>query len=175
MVSTYKYDAAGNRTFEGYKNGAASLEAATVVWDAMDRMTSLSDTGDQGNAPISTSYAYDLNGNIRHMLAQYDGLDSQGNVIHTAITEDYWYKYDSMNRFTTSKGSLSGTAGNPNTTIVRGTGDGMDIAYNDAGQRAAVTTSTLGQWDDHEDNGTVITYYYTDNATESYSCCAVAG
>ncbi len=43
-MSTYQYDVAGNRTLETYATSAGTYEHATVVWDALNRMVSDTDT-----------------------------------------------------------------------------------------------------------------------------------
>ena len=74
-------------------------------------------------------FAYDANGNIRRSLGSYRALDAQGGVAAASTTQDYWYRYNAMNRMTTAKGQLvSGV-------ISRGTA-GVDIVYRADGNRA---------------------------------------
>lgn len=132
-LSTYEYDAAGNRTFEGYallkQDNQTVLDfaqQARIEYDA-DRVKRITDPR------YIIEYEYDAAGNRRHMLAKYhDGVN--GSV----QTQDYWYAYDAVNRFTTTMGSLSGaratSANDSSVSILRGK-DGVQIAYDLAGQR----------------------------------------
>ncbi len=110
------------------------LTSQTATYDALGRLATWSDAGSGTGmhflkiAPASHSFQYDANGNIRRSLANYRALDSNGVAAGTATTQDYWYKYDSLNRMTTADGSLSGGV------ISRGT-TGVDIVYDAAGQR----------------------------------------
>ena len=56
--------------------------------------------------PAHIDWEYDLNGNIRHMAASYRTMNDQGDVSTAASTQDYWYLYDNMNRFTATKAML---------------------------------------------------------------------
>ncbi|WP_231625058.1 LysM peptidoglycan-binding domain-containing protein, partial [Novosphingobium sp. AAP93] len=173
ITATYQYDADNHRTFEGYDattntinwytgatyNNVVHHQHANVTWDAAGRMTQFKDTGDQGSAPVQVDWEYDLNGNIRHMAASYRAIDDQGNIGTTATTQDYWYLYDKMNRFITTKGILVGTKSDG--TVVTGSAarglqdaaikrsygqiygssylQGADILYDSAGNRKSVT------------------------------------
>ncbi|WP_082697758.1 DUF6531 domain-containing protein [Novosphingobium fuchskuhlense] len=126
ITATYQYDADNHRTFEGYEgtttstnfwtgvtttNAAIRHQHAYVTWDAAGRMTSLadnghSDTGVNGYGPTQIDWEYDLGGDIRHMVASYRTINDQGAVSATATTQDYWYRYDAMNRFVTTRGIL---------------------------------------------------------------------
>jgi len=128
-VSSYSYDVAGNRVYESYTAGSGWLQYAIVTWDAANRMTSFGDLSQVSGTP-SITWEYDLGGNIRHMNSVYQQLDAQGNLTGTDVTQDYWYKYDSMNRFTTTKGSLVSGA-------ITG---GISLTYDAAGRRATKTT-----------------------------------
>ncbi|WP_225995891.1 hypothetical protein, partial [Acinetobacter oleivorans] len=67
-------------------------------------------------------YEYDGNGNIVHMLANYrDAVNAAPKI------QDFWYSYDSMNRFTISMGVLNSTK------IERGN-TGIAISYDKLGQ-----------------------------------------
>jgi len=48
--------------------------------------------------------------------------------------QEYWYKYDSMNRFLITMGKLSGDRGAANTSIGLGT-TGVGISYNSMDHR----------------------------------------
>ncbi len=151
--SIYQYDVAGNRTSEvadlvgwfSIFGGPLTTyyvpqKNTTVTWDAANRMTALSDTGatftNYTVSPLSITWQYDLGGNIRRMTSVYRQLDAAGNVVATDTTQDYWYKYDTMNRFVITKGTFTGTAGSG--SISRGAA-GSDVSYDAAGQRATMT------------------------------------
>jgi hypothetical protein len=113
-------------------------------------MTLFTDSGASGNGSVSVGWDYDAASNIRHMASSYRPFDYTGVQSTATVTQDYWYKYDGLNRFTTVRGSLV------NGQIVRGSagGPGVDITYNGAGQRATATTSatltgTGYGWVDH--------------------------
>ncbi len=159
LISTYQYDVEGNRTLESYYGIApttsmivpnfGTLENATVTYDALNRMTSFTDTGGTDGSPVTINYEYDLNGNVRHVAATYRVIDAQGAFSASNSTQDYWYKYDTMNRFVTTKGIFTGTRGSG--TISRGT-TGSDITYDAAGKRASSTSNTSAE-----------TYFYTED------------
>jgi YD repeat-containing protein len=137
-LSTYEYDAAGNRTFEGYALLAQDnlsvqeyAQQASIEYDAVNRVKRITDPR------YSIEYEYDAAGNRRHMLARYhDGVNGSVQM------QDYWYAYDAVNRFTTTMGSLSGaratSAGDTSVSVVRGK-DGVQLAYDLAGQRRQAT------------------------------------
>jgi YD repeat-containing protein len=117
------------------------LERETVAYDAMNRVTSIHDDGYNLAAPTTITMEYDANGNVRRRDALYRAIDLTGNVASTDSEQDNWYKYDSMNRFVTTKGTFSGTRGSG--TISRAI-DGIDLAYDAAGNRATATTTIAG-------------------------------
>jgi YD repeat-containing protein len=175
-TSLYSYDVDGNRTRENhavtgywydYYDGIAyayttSHQDATAVWDAMNRMVSFTDSGASGSAPASIVYEYDAVGNVRHMGASYRALDAQGNVAGTATTQDYWYRYDSMDRFVTTMGTFTGTRGTTG-AITRGA-TGIDITYDQAGRRATATGTTTLNWSGWKahNKGDTSYYWYED-------------
>jgi YD repeat-containing protein len=114
-TGAYSYDADGRRLTETW----GSLQNATVTYDALGRMTSWSDTA----VSTSTTTQYDANGNIRATLATYGGF-----------TYHYWYKYDSMNRYTVAMGELSGG-------VIKHGLYGWDVTWNAAGERTTATTT----------------------------------
>jgi len=162
-TSQFAYDLAGNRTFEShavtghyydYYDQIAvayttSLENATATWDALNRMTSYTDSGSGGGAPVTIAYEYDLVGNVRHVGATYYALTDQGANASAQSTQDYWYRYDAMNRFVTTKGILSGVNAQGQTVTgnaARGVGTishgdkGVDVTYDLAGERKTATS-----------------------------------
>ncbi len=86
----------------------------------------------------SHAFEYDANGNIRRTLASFRALDAQGAAAATGTAQDYWYRYDALNRMVTSKGQLVSGA------IVRGS-TGVDTYYNAAGERAYALDLVSGQ------------------------------
>jgi YD repeat-containing protein len=148
MYTYYQYDDDGNKTFEGYislkdaQNFAAGAkdyyQYATITYDAMNRMTSVVDP------KAAISYEYDAVGNRRMVHSEYyDGANGSRQI------QEYWYKYDSMNRFLITMGTLNGTRSGTSTSISKGS-TGVDITYNFLGQRTQAI------------NG-------SDNTTEGYS------
>ncbi|WP_443751343.1 hypothetical protein [Asticcacaulis solisilvae] len=124
MKSVYAYDNDGNRVRETYfKTGTTSTftENAGISYDALNRVTEYKD----GKSDIV--YTYDANGNRRSVKSSYT---IRGGT--TSSTD--WYKYDSMNRFVLTGGSLS--AG-----VISG---GVVIEYDVDGQRHSATYASDG-------------------------------
>ncbi|MGC3963613.1 MAG: hypothetical protein QM803_09880 [Rhodocyclaceae bacterium] len=125
-ISRYTYDNDGRRTGELYWKGNPDgndieeyFQNATIQYDALGRVTVFKDT------KAEIRYSYDAVGNRRRVWAYYtDGLGA------SMALQDYWYKYDAMNRFTVSKGVLS------NGAITLGQ-DSIGLTYDLAGQRTS--------------------------------------
>ncbi|HEX8620555.1 MAG TPA: LysM peptidoglycan-binding domain-containing protein [Allosphingosinicella sp.] len=168
--TTYGYDASGNLTserfteegqqttywwnpydyaYESYTNSwSRTYKNATASYDALNRIVTWAEAGSADMAAASTSYAYDLVGNIRRSNSLYRAIDNNGAQTAYDFGQDNWYRYDSMNRLVT-KGSLVGGQ------IVRGT-TGADYFYDKAGQRVSALRTT-------QDWATVYDpYYYYD-------------
>jgi YD repeat-containing protein len=137
MYTYYEYDKDGNRTFEGYINlkDASNLvggakdyyQYATISYDAMNRMISVVD-------PKATiTYEYDAVGNRRMSKSVYYDAGVNG----TRQTQEYWYTYDSMNRFLITMGKFNGTRGSGTIGLGATSTSNMavSISYNLAGQR----------------------------------------
>ena len=127
MKSTYAYDYDGNRVLETYNSTDASprhFENALTTYDAMNRITEITDT----NGQTDIKYEYDAVGNRRAVLSTYTDIVS-GAVVH----QNYWYKYDQMNRFTLTMGTLD-TSNN-----IQVGAYGVAITYDAAGNRASAT------------------------------------
>jgi YD repeat-containing protein len=144
MKSTFQYDNDGNRTLETYNSTAANpvfYQNAAVTYDALDRVIEFKDP------KADITYQYDAASNRREVKSVYsDGVSG------ALQTQDYWYKYDSMNRFVLTMGTLQGGVGG---TIVTGSGAGaagVAITYDAAGNRK---TATYGN------DGHMETYTYT--------------
>jgi YD repeat-containing protein len=139
-VATYGYDADGNRALEQYgtgtTQGVSDTQNATASYDVLNRLTWYLDAGGAGRPSVRIDNEYDANGNVRRTKAAHQWIQSNGSVIGAASTEDYWYKYDAMNRFVLTKGQLAGG------TIIRGT-TGVGLTYDAAGQRKTATQSFL--------------------------------
>ncbi|SAL10824.1 LysM peptidoglycan-binding domain-containing protein [Caballeronia telluris] len=140
--SLYEYDGDGNRTAEYFTNFGDSYVFAQsrVEYDALNRVVSISDNSYQ------VSYEYDAVGNRRRMVASYTDM-----VGYHQKTQDYWYEYDALNRFTVSMGTLSGErASDPNDTsvhIVAGPagGEGVQLGYDAAGERVLAVYAKDGR------------------------------
>lgn len=185
-----QYDREGNRVKENYTADTTYLhEGATVsthiqqyisvVRDALGRMKSLNSGQFSGTEPFSALWEYDLAGNIRRMKATYILPTPEGGTNGASSTQDYWYRYDSRNRFVTTQGMLTAiNAGGVEVTgdaarglalakVERGT-TGTDIFYDPAGQRKqAITTVVKTIYDGSEYPGATYeaehreTYIYT--------------
>ena len=135
VTSSFTYDVSGNRLTSSYVSLSgyayyyygtyystpiqSTLENSTATYDAMNRITGITDPGDSTNRRPSFSLArtYDANSNVRSAITAHQSIDSAQNLVTTVVTDAYWYRYDSLNRFVVNKGSLSGTAGASGTTI----------------------------------------------------------
>ncbi|MBN3816361.1 LysM peptidoglycan-binding domain-containing protein [Paraburkholderia sp. Se-20369] len=135
--SLYEYDGDGNRTAEFFRSiGARYLFAqSTVEYDAANRVTAIRDDA------YRVSYEYDAVGNRRRMTAEYTDL-----VGYHRKTQDYWYEYDALNRFTVTMGVLS------DGRIVAGPkgGDGVQLGYNAAGERVLAVYASDGRTERYE-------------------------
>ena len=163
VTSDFTYDKAGNRLISQYsatsifnnydwETGAVytstytnNLENVTATYDAMNRVTAISDPGDASLQRPSFSMAktYDAVGNVRSSITTHQNIASNQTLAAGTTTDSYWYRYDSLNRIVTTKGQLSGVAGAVGTTIVHGS-LGTDLTYDDAGQRATATNRGHG-------------------------------
>jgi YD repeat-containing protein len=102
----YEYDLYGNRTREVYarrlrhawgtwSNDWEYNQNALIQYDGLNRVTNITDVRSH------IRYEYDANGNRRRVLASYN------NALGGAVAwQDYWYLYDSMNRFKVTMGRL---------------------------------------------------------------------
>ncbi|MET0181498.1 MAG: hypothetical protein ABW199_01285, partial [Caulobacterales bacterium] len=150
QTTTYSYDAVGNLTREkihevgenywswAYDNGKFAsygvetepfdhvVRDSTATYDALSRLLTWSDSGSAA-PPASITYSYDAASNIRRSLSTFRVV-TDGVVASSSTTQDFWYRYDSLNRVVTQKGQLSGGA------VVRST-QGTDVFYDAAGQR----------------------------------------
>src|SRR5262249_36176844 len=124
-------------------------EDATATYDALNRMTSWSAASGAyfwgwTSPAASISYSYDANGNVRRTNATYHTLDAHGTISSSTTNQDYWYRYDSLNRLVVSRGVLSGGA------IAAGS-NGVSYSYTSTGQRVQMQSATATEH-----------YYYDD-------------
>lgn len=133
-LAEYEYDAAGSRNRERYQVGSTTHQDTGVTihqdsrvqHDALGRMIKLTDTSLAGTTTVD--WKYDQGGNIRHMKATYPILYSGGPA-----GQDFWYKYDTQNRFTVVQGQLI------DGDIQIGAGQGVALTYDNLGNRASAT------------------------------------
>jgi len=133
IKASYEYDENGNRTFEGFtgKDGNWAFQQSKGTYDALNRLIKIDDPR------YEITYEFDAQGNRIRMHSLYkDGLNGATRV------QEYWYQYDSMNRFTVTMGKLSGngqTRGSSATDnsvwVFEGNEDGVLLAYDQANQR----------------------------------------
>lgn len=135
-LSTYTYDAGGNRLTEYTLRNSVVVQNATTTYDALNRMVTFSEAGSTTSPAATIAWEYDLNGNIRRSNASYRTLSATGAASGTASPQDNWYRYDAMNRVVTEKGKLSGGA------ITRGNG-GTEYLYNAAGERVRAVSTEI--------------------------------
>jgi len=135
-LSRFEYDNEGNRTFEAYTTNASGnarsyYQFAEVSYDELNRVVKVLDP------KAEIRYEYDAVGNRRRVWSYYhDGINGS-----TAL-QDYWYDYDSMNRFVISMGKLTNgargsSASDTAVAVVRGP-DGVQLGYDKASQRTMV-------------------------------------
>lgn len=144
LRSQYAYDNAGNRVYEGTFGPDAtgqdsSWQSATIVYDELNRISRVHDDN-----YFDVRYEFDANGNRRRIHSVYtDGLAG------LRATQDYWYAYDNLNRFTISKGRLETAAGvhttarganatDANVVLRRGP-EGTLLGYDKLSQRRSAT------------------------------------
>jgi len=82
------------------------MDLSQVHWTCS---SAAADAAPDRSSPIN--FTYDANGNVRERSATFRALDASGNVAGTDSSQDNWYKYDAMNRFVTTKGVFTGSAG----------------------------------------------------------------
>ncbi|WP_217633576.1 LysM peptidoglycan-binding domain-containing protein [Lysobacter sp. yr284] len=129
----YEYDKNGNRTFEGFttRGGTWAFQQSEAKYDSLNRLTKIIDPR------YVIEYEYDAQGNRIHMLSTYNDP-----VSGVRSKQDYWYRYDNMNRFVVTMGTLGEKnevrGANEYDTSVQvneGVGDGVLLAYDQANQR----------------------------------------
>jgi YD repeat-containing protein len=149
ITATYAYDAAGNRTYEGYAgtvysfnyggssyggsttSSTLTLQNATIAYDALNRIVSFTDKDASNATRITVLNEYDANGNVMRKQTSYPDL---AYPTHANLSWDQWYSYDNMNRMTVAEGILDSG------TITRGA-HGYAIDYDEVGRRHSQTTN----------------------------------
>ncbi|WP_168356217.1 LysM peptidoglycan-binding domain-containing protein [Lysobacter enzymogenes] len=130
----YEYDENGNRTFEGFtgKDGNWAFQQSKGTYDALNRLIKVEDPR------YEITYEFDAQGNRIRMHSLYrDGLNG------ATREQEYWYRYDTMNRFVVTMGRLGAdnktrgsSAADTGVSVWEGSGgDGVTIAYDAANQR----------------------------------------
>ncbi len=135
LVSEFQYDRNGNRVYERYAkaDGSATYQLTRLSYDGLNRLARVDD-------PLyDVRYEYDAVGNRRRVYSKYQNL-----IDNTPNIQDYWYKYDTMNRFTVTRGVLSTgapatTEGGAGTVVEGASGAGVSISYNAASERIGAT------------------------------------
>jgi len=142
---SYEYDNNGNLTFEGFtgQSGQWAFQQSVSTYDALNRLTKVTDPR------YTIDYEYDAMGNRIHMKSVYtDGLGTPGQV------QDYWYGYDTMNRFTTTMGTINhrGTSAADSSAVVSmGTGgQGVAIGYDAFSERVSATYASDGHHENYQ-------------------------
>ncbi|KSB91877.1 hypothetical protein AS593_07585 [Caulobacter vibrioides] len=104
-------------------------------WDALGRLTRIHlDVPTIDTTDVIVDYEYDLNGNVRRVKSDY-----QNQVTLARTSQEYWYRYDSQNRFILTMGSFGGARGSG--AITAGA-TGLEITYDAAGNRASTSRTT---------------------------------
>lgn len=170
--SLFQYDKDGNRTLESYAQaslitgvqGTIPYQVAKSTYDALNRVTSV-----QENGKFDIKYEYDKVGNRRRVKSVYTDL-----LTNTPQVQDFYYKYDAMNRFTTSMGKLVGGQ----IVLVDPTdptkASGYQIAYNAANQRMTQTTidaagKSIKERYTYDNNGFLTNVYINPDSTNGSS------
>ena len=105
-VSSYTYDAVGNRAGVIYPNGAF----ATYTYDSLNRLTLLENNKD-GSGDVISSYAYTLGlaGNRTRVVE--DGgrtVDYTYDNVFRLVQEDISYNYNAVGNYLSKDGSVIG-------------------------------------------------------------------
>jgi YD repeat-containing protein len=135
--SKFQYDQNGNRTREIYSRVAivAGLQdvhphqVAYAEYDELNRLVRASEAG-----RFDIRYTYDAVGNRRSVKSDYFDLLRQ-----TEQTQEFYYKYDKLNRFTVTLGQKDA-----NGEIISGT-TGYDITYDALDRRTSATSRLLNK------------------------------
>jgi YD repeat-containing protein len=122
-----------------------TIKDSTAQYDVLSRMTQLIDNGADPTHIGATdqtiiNLTYDKNGNIRSRISSYHALSATGAVASGTSPEADWYLYDSMNRFTLTRGTLYDPDGNGIGVIQQGTG--TTLTYDLSGRRTSATTGS---------------------------------
>ncbi len=146
----YTYDTLGNRktevgskrqTVNGTTTSPEVWKNQSASYDALGRLIQWTEVGTASSPAANITYSYDAAGNVRHSVANFRKINTDGTVGAASI-QDYWFRYDSRNRLVIDRGVLSGAAGASGTTIVRNMNDGAskEIGYDAAGRRVSIVS-----------------------------------
>jgi YD repeat-containing protein len=158
MLSEYTYDNNGNMNGERYSEINAAGEPriyqnAHIQYDELNRKVHVWDEA------YSISYEYDENSNVRYVVANYsDGVNGAPR------TQNFWYDYDQMNRFTVTMGVFNYT-----TDRIEAGSTGVKITYDLVGQRKTATygTNALGTDTAHTERYTYTTTGYLEKIEQT--------
>ncbi|MGH8043134.1 MAG: hypothetical protein ACREOX_00855, partial [Stenotrophomonas sp.] len=173
-VGYYEYDKNGNRTFEGFTgmDGRWGFQQSVATYDSLNRLVKISDPR------YAIDYEYDAMGNRIHMRSEYnDGLGGNKQV------QDYWYQYDSMNRFVVTMGQLKDGVRGTSASDARAQvwvgstgGDGVRVSYDMANQRRQAVYASDGHKEDYSyDAQGYLTDTYINNVLRARRANDLAG
>lgn len=139
------------------------IQDGYAFYDEHDRIIQYQDgdyAPDETPPAASKHWLYDAVGNVRAIITDYRPMLGGGTLSGATTDQIFWYRYDSMNRVVTTKGTFVGEAGSGH--IERGT-EGTDLSYNAAGQRMTAQTGVGAQ------------EVYTYNAADLVTNVAIGG
>lgn len=156
----FQYDANGNLTFEGYSYSDAErghekvyTQRSFISYDAANRIDHIKDE------QYELRYEYDAVGNRRRVFSRY--LQPNG----LTASQDFWYAYDAMNRFTITQGQLSGERATDKAShavnVVAGD-KGYAVTYNALGQRTSAQHGQNHEAYAYDANGFLSTTHIND-------------
>ncbi|MBU2707852.1 LysM peptidoglycan-binding domain-containing protein [Zooshikella marina] len=156
----FQYDANGNLTFEGYSYSDAErghekvyTQRSFISYDAANRIDHIKDE------QYELRYEYDAVGNRRRVFSRY--LQPNG----LTASQDFWYAYDAMNRFTITQGQLNGERATDKAShavnVVAGD-KGYAVTYNALGQRTSAQHGQNHEAYAYDTNGFLSTTHIND-------------
>ncbi|MGQ7830152.1 LysM peptidoglycan-binding domain-containing protein [Altererythrobacter sp. Z27] len=141
------YGGEGQWVEESYNVSSTALKNQSATFDRLGRLRTWTEAGTSTAPAASSTMQYDANGNVRRKSTSFYTLGSNGAPNPYQTGQDYWFRYDSMNRLVIDKGMLSGGTIGIAVTSSFSTGvPSQEFGYNAAGERAyavsrVVTTS----------------------------------
>ncbi len=175
ITATFAYNADGLRTAEKYvgtvyksvsdaswdsfTSSSQTLQDATVTYDALGRLTLLTNKNASGVVTLTMSQEYDQASNIRRTNTTYPNLVGSGS-----LTKDAWFSYDSMNRMIIVNGaSASGVRASTEDVAEAAT-----LTYDLAGNRKTSTRKYSDVVDLGDGGGPYKTIHLSEVETYSY-------